>query len=146
MSVQAESSITINCSPEEVFAVITDVAAQPNWSKGVGKVQDLSQNPAGPGATWTQITQFMGKEIEAHGKVNVYEPNRLFGSTVDKPFPASMLWQVAPEGSGSKVTVGMTAEPGGFFGTVAAPLIGKSIRDNFTADLVRLKAYVEKRS
>ncbi len=146
MSVEAESSITINCSPEEVFAVITDVAGQPNWSKGVGKVQDLSQTPAILGTTWTQVTQFMGKEIAAHGKVNVYELNRKFGSTVDKPFPATMLWQVEPDGSGSKVTVGMVTEPGGFFGTVGAPLIGKGIRDNFTADLARLKAYVEHRS
>lgn len=145
-SVKTDASVTIDCAPEAVFAVLTDVAHHPDWSRGAGAVQDLSDTPARLGTTWTQITKLMGKEIVARGEVDVYEANRRFGTLIDKPFPGKMLWQVAPDGSGSKVTIDAEFEPAGFFGTVTAPILAKSIRDNFTADLARLKVYVEKKA
>jgi hypothetical protein len=146
MSVKTEASVMIDCAPEAVFAVITDVVHHHEWSKGAGKVQDLTDTPAKMGTTWTQVTKLMGRDIEGHGKVHVYVPNRQFGTQVDKPFPGKMRWLVEPDGTGSKVTLSMEIEPGGFFGTVTAPILAKSIRDNFTADLARLKVYAEKKA
>jgi uncharacterized protein YndB with AHSA1/START domain len=142
MSVKAEASITIDRPPEAVFAVITDVAHHPDWSKGAGRILDVSENPAALGTTWTQITKMMGREIQAQARVNEYEANRKFGSEVDKPFPAQLLWVLEPAGSGCTVTVTAESEPTGFY-AAAGPLMAKAIRDSFSSDLNSLKAHLE---
>lgn len=42
MADQTESSIEINASPEQIMAVIADLAAYPDWSDGITSVQVLS--------------------------------------------------------------------------------------------------------
>lgn len=142
MSLKAEASVTINRSPEIVFAVLTDVTHQADWSKGVGKILNVSENPAKLGTTWTQISKLVGKELEVHMKANTYEANRKFGFQVDKPFPAQMLFLLEPIGSGTQLTFTAEAEPGGFFG-VAAPLLSKAMKDSMSNDLDALKARLE---
>ena len=80
MSVKAEAKITIGRSPEAVFAVLTDVVHHTVWSKGAGRILDVSKNHATLGTTWTQIIRLMGKEIEAQAKVVEFEANRMFGT------------------------------------------------------------------
>lgn len=142
MSVKAEASITIDRPPEAVFAVLTDVVSHPGWSKGAGRVLNVSENPAVLGTTWTQITRLFGKEVEGHAKVVQFEANRKFGAEMDKPFPGQMLWQIESNGNGAKVTVSSEIEPGGFLG-VAGPLVAKTIKDSFSSDLSALKAQLE---
>lgn len=142
MTLKAEASVTIDRPPADVFAVLTDVPRQPDWSKGAGKVSDVSENPARLGTTWTQVSKFVGRELEAHLTVNIYEPDRKFGSQVDKPIPFQLLFLLEPEGSGTRLTFTAEGEPGGFFG-VAAPLLRKSISDTMSSDLAALKAMLE---
>ena len=42
MADQTESSIEINASPEQIMAVIADLAAYPDWSDGITSVEVLS--------------------------------------------------------------------------------------------------------
>ena len=145
MSLKIDVGVTINRPPADVFAVLTDVAHQPDWSKGAGKIRNVSENPAKLGTTWTQISKFVGKEIEAHLKVTDYEANRRFGSQVDKPIPFQLLFVLEPVGTGTKLTFTATGEPGRFFG-VAAPLLRKAIKDTMTSDLGTLKTQLEARA
>jgi uncharacterized membrane protein len=142
MTLKTEVSVTINRPPAGVFAVLADVPHQPDWSKGVRKVRDVSEDPVRLGTTWTQINPLMGKEIEAHATVNVYEADRKLGFAIDKPFPAHGLFLLEPSGSGTKLTFSMEGEPGGFFG-VAAPLLKKALTDSMSGDLGNLKARLE---
>ncbi len=145
MTLKAEASVTIDRPPADVFAVLTDVPHQPDWSKGAGKILNVSENPAILGSTWTQISKFVGKEIEAHLKVTDYEANRRFGSQVDKPIPFRLLFVLEPVGTGTNLTFTATGEPGGFFG-VAAPLLRKAIKDTMSNDLDALKTQLEARA
>ncbi len=142
MTLKAEANVTINRPPADVFAVLTDVIHQPDWSKGAGKILKVSQNPAVLGTTWTQISKFVGREIEAHLKVTDYEANRRFGSQVDKPIPFELLFVLEPVGTGTKLTFTAIGEPGGFFG-VAGPLLRKSVKDTMSSDLKTLKMRME---
>jgi uncharacterized protein YndB with AHSA1/START domain len=142
MALKVEASVSVNRPPADVFAVLIDVAHQPKWSKGAGKILNVSENPAILGTTWTQISKFVGRELEAHLKVTDFEANRRFGSQVDKPIPFQLLFALEPVGTGTKLTFTATGEPGGFFG-VAAPLLRKNIKDTMTSDLKTLKAQLE---
>jgi uncharacterized protein YndB with AHSA1/START domain len=145
MAIKIEVGVTINRPPADVFAALTDVPHQPDWSKGAGKILNVSENPATLGTTWTQISKFVGKEIEAHLKVTDYEANRRFGSQVDKPIPFQLLFALEPVGTGTKLTFTATGEPGGFFG-VAAPLLKRAIKDTMGSDLAALKTQLEARA
>ena len=145
MAINIEVSVTIDRPPADVFAVLTDVPHHPDWSKGAGKTLNVSENPAKLGTTWTQISKFVGREIEAHFKVTDYDANRRFGSQVDKPIPFHLLFVLEPVGTGTKLTFTTTGEPGGFFG-VAAPLLNKAMRDTMSSDLDALKARLEARA
>jgi uncharacterized protein YndB with AHSA1/START domain len=145
MSLKVEVSATIDRPPADVFAAITDVAHQPEWSKGAGKIRNVSQNPAVLGTTWTQISKFVGRELEAHLKCTDYVANRRFGSSVDKPIPFQLLFRLEPVGSSTRLTFIAEGEPGGFFG-VATPLLRKNIKDTMTGDLASLKSKLEARA
>ncbi len=145
MSVKVEAGVTIDRPPADVFAAITDVAHQPDWSKGAGKILNLSENPAILGTTWTQVSKFVGREVEARLKVTDFEANRRFGTRVDKPFPFQLVFVLEPVGAGTKLTFAAEGEPGGFF-RVAAPLLRKSIKDTMTGDLASLKTKLEARA
>jgi uncharacterized protein YndB with AHSA1/START domain len=145
MALKVEASVTINRPPADVFDALIDVAHQPDWSKGAGKIQNLSENPAKLGTTWTQISKFVGRELEAHQKVTDLEANRRFGSAVDKPIPFQQTFVLEPAANGTKLTFTVEGEPGGFFG-VAAPLLRKNIKDTMTSDLGALKAKLEARA
>lgn len=142
MTIKAAVSVTINRPPSDVFAVFIDVPHHPDWAKGAGRILNLSGHPVGLGTTWTQISKLVGRELEVHAKVNVFEVDRKFGFQVDKPFPGQLLFSMEPSGGGTTVTSSMEAEPGGFFG-VAAPLVKKSVRDAMSADLDTLKTRLE---
>ena len=145
MAINIEVSVTIDRPPADVFAVLTDVPHHPDWSKGAGKTLNVSENPAKLGTTWTQISKFVGREIEAHLKVTDYEADRKFGAQVDKPIPFQLLFVLEPVGTGTKLTMNAAGEPGGFFG-VAAPLLRKSLKDTITSDLGTLKRRLEARA
>lgn len=142
MTIKAAASITINRPPADVFAVIADVPHHPDWAKGANKILNLSQQPVALGTTWTQMSRLVGRDLEAHVTVDVYEADRKFGFEVDKPFPGHMVFVMEPAGTGTRVTSSMEGEPGGFFG-VAAPLVRKAIRDTMSTDLDVLKAKLE---
>lgn len=145
MTVKADVSATIARPPQDVFAVITDVPHHTDWAKGPDKIRDVSENPAILGTTWTQTSKFLGREIETHLKVNVYESGRRFGFEADKPIAFHMLWQLEASGSDTRVNIHIEGEPEGFF-AVATPLVRKAFTDQVSSDLATLKTQLESKN
>jgi len=142
MTVKADFSVTIARPPQDVFAVLTDVPHHTDWAKGPDSIKDVSEDPARLGTTWTQISKLLGREIETHLKVNVYEAGHRFGFEADKPIAFQMLWQLEPSGSDTSINVHLEGEPEGFF-AVATPLVRKALTDTVSGDLARLKTQME---
>jgi uncharacterized protein YndB with AHSA1/START domain len=142
VSIKVDVATTIARSPDDVFAVLTDVAHHTDWAKGPETIKDISDSPVKLGTTWTQVSRLVGKKVEIHANVDRYEANRSFGYVVDKPISFHMLWQLEPAGPATKITVHVEGEPGGFFG-VAAPLLKKALAGTVTSDLATLKAQLE---
>lgn len=142
MTVKADVSATIARPPQDVFAVLTDVPHHTDWAKGPDKIRDVSENPAILGTTWTQTSKLLGKEVETHLKVNVYEAGRKFGFEADKPIAFQMLWQLEPSGNDTTVNVTVEGVPEGLF-AVATPLVRKALTDTVTSDLATLKTQLE---
>jgi len=74
------SSFTVNASPEEAFALISDLTRSPEWATNPLKVEAVGGGP-GAGATYRSEAQFMGKEVHAEQEVTAYEPPTHFAFT-----------------------------------------------------------------
>jgi uncharacterized protein YndB with AHSA1/START domain len=142
---QNQVSVLIESAPERVFAALIDVAAHTDWARGPQENRELSENPARMGTTWQQVGKFMGKNLVAECRVNVYEENRRFGFSGDKPFPFQVVWALEPAASGTQLTMTTQSEPGGFF-KIATPLLSKSLKSQMESDLLTLKALLEAES
>jgi uncharacterized protein YndB with AHSA1/START domain len=141
MRIKIEADVTIDRPPADVFAVVTDVAHQPDWSWGVDRVVDLSDNPVRLGSTWTQFSRILGRRIEVHAKVTDLRPDQRFEFTVDKPTRIEMLWCLEPTPTGTHVSVTAEGNPGLFYGLVK-PMVG-ALRAALADDLGRLKKRLE---
>jgi uncharacterized membrane protein len=143
---RVEESIIIDRSPEGVFGFLSVRANDPVWMASVTESEWL--DPAEPmrvGRRGRMVMQAMGRR-EFLDEVTEYEPGRRIAHrSVAGPMAIRTACIAEPAGEGCRATVLYEPErlPGGFFGTLTAPLTARIVRRNFRADLVRLKDILE---
>jgi uncharacterized protein YndB with AHSA1/START domain len=142
MTTKAESTLTINRRPEQVFAALIDVPHHTDWAEGPPELVSLSDNPAKLGTIWEHKARILGRELTTPNQCNVYETNRQFGWKAEKPFAAQMTFRLEPMEGNTKLTGSSEGELSGFF-QLAEPLVAKAMRDTIQKSLNGLKAYLE---
>ncbi|HEV2685683.1 MAG TPA: SRPBCC family protein [Actinomycetota bacterium] len=75
------ASFTVNASPEEAFALISDLTRSPEWASNPLKVEVVSGGPVGLGTKYRSEAKFMGKDVHAEQEVTAYEPPTHFAFT-----------------------------------------------------------------
>lgn len=139
---KVETSIVINRSIEDVFAVLSEVDNYPKWSATFQEVTKTSKGPMGVGTTWTGVGKSLGKRIETIVEQTEYEPNRKSAQKSNSPFPVHQQMTFESVDGGTRVNVRFEAEPGGFF-RLAEPLVAKIGKRNIEGDLANLKDLME---
>lgn len=136
--------VFINASPDDVAAIINDPHRLPEWYAGVESVEpdDVFPEVGGQvelvykaaGTTFT-ITQTALEHIS--GELGVIRMEGMIAGT--------NRWDLAPEGSGTRVTSTFDYEmPGGALGKIADKLIVERMNTkNLEDSLKNLKALVE---
>ena len=131
---QAQITIDIARTPEEVFAYLTDVANLPEWQSGV-KAAELRDGQI------LESRSFLGREIHTTLDIVTSEPPRLFTlKALDSPVPFTVQHELAPaEGGGTKLTVVAEGDVPGF----ASGLVAQRAKRQFSRDFARLKEILE---
>ena len=98
----ASRSATIAAPPDEVFAVVSNVEAFPSWWKDVSRVEML---PSANGRTRFRQHDSTGTIVMEI--VERTAPRRVVTAIADpdQPFGGTWTWEIAPEGSGARVTI-----------------------------------------
>lgn len=137
------STITINRSVDDVFAVLTKLEDTPKWSSTAIEVTITSAGPIGVGTTARYVDKFLGRRIESEVEITEFEPNRKL-SMHSTSGTFSFRGSVTVEGSGEGTRVGgsFEAEPGGFF-KLAEPVLVRIGKRQFESDLANLKDLIE---
>ena len=138
-----ETSTVINRPVEEVFAVVSNPDNYVKWSPGLVEVKRISEGPVGVGTTWRLVRQVLGQRLEGDLEITEYEPNRNF--TLDsksRPFPGKARWTCDAIEGGTRVSVVVQAEPGGFF-KLAEPLLRSFTKRTMETELANLKDLME---
>lgn len=140
---QVEVTVTIARPPQEVFAFISDFEKNSLWQQGVERAWFTSEGPLGVGTTYTQLSKFLGRDIEFHFDVIGYEPGlRIEFESRSGTFPVHIVREVEPVPEGSRVHAVITGEAGGIF-RLAAPLLDRMTQRQIEGDYARLKELLE---
>jgi uncharacterized protein YndB with AHSA1/START domain len=140
---RVDSSIVINRPPEEVFTYAIDPTKTSEWQSSA--LETTVDGPVQTGATGREVGKFLGRRMESTMRIEAYEPPSRFALQVTSgPVPFHVEQTVEPEGSGSRVSVTIEGEPGGFF-KLADPLVERSVRRELDGNLATLKDILETR-
>ncbi|MCC6904505.1 MAG: SRPBCC family protein [Anaerolineae bacterium] len=141
MAIRVEQSVLIERNIEDVWNWMADTSNLATWQGGVSAVEDVQGE--GPGATHVEVRHVMGREMRSRVEITDYQPPYLMGFRV---LEGPVLFQghqtAQEENGGTRVTILIEAEPGGFF-AVAAPLLQGQVSKDTEADLQRLKMLLE---
>ncbi len=140
---QLDIGIVINRPIEEVFAFLSNPENGPKWSSNSGEVTITSGGPLGVGTTYRSARTFLGQRIESETEITEYEPNWKYSTkSISGPFPMESSVTFEPVEGGTRVTGTLVGEPGGFF-KLAEPVLVSRIKQQFEADLAKLKDMME---
>jgi len=137
-----ETSVIINRSVEDVFAVLSNVENNPKWSAVFLDAKKTSDGPIGVGTTWRIVGKAFGQRIESELEVTEYEPNRQWVQKQSRPIPGEVRQTYEPVEEGTRVNVAFQAEPAGFF-KLAEPLLKTMMRRGIETDLANAKDLME---
>jgi uncharacterized protein YndB with AHSA1/START domain len=141
---EAEHTVTIARSTEDVFDFLADGTNNPRWRPAVLEIH-ATGDTAGVGASYRQVMRGPGgRKIAGDYRVTTYDrPTTLGFEVTAGPARPVGTFQIAPTGSGStSVTFRLSAAPTGIM-RLASRMIVKQMRAE-TRNLDNLKVQLEK--
>ena len=141
--VEASNSVTINRSPQEVFAFISDGTTNPLWRAGVLEIEHRSGT--GVGSIYRQRVRGPGgRPIAADYEITRYEPPRLlaFRTIAGPARPEGEFSIDTAPGGASQVTFRLWWKPIGMK-RFMTPMVRKTMRAEVAA-LQEMKEAIER--
>ena len=141
--IKVESSVVINKPVEEVFAYTTNAENNAKWQEGVIESRVSNQTPDMVGTIITDVRQLFGKKLESEVEVVTYEPNKKVVMKIIKgPVKMELNQIYEAANGGTKLTLKMEGEPGGFFKLVGGAL-EKQMTEQNEQNFQKLKQILE---
>lgn len=135
--------IDIDRPPEDVFALLADVARLPEWQGSA--VSASAEGDVAVGTRIRETRRFLGREYKVVHEVTAFEPPHRFDvRSVEGPIPLSVRHTLEPSGGGTRLEVVGEANPKGVL-RFAAGGIAKTAEAEFRRDFERLKELLEAR-
>jgi ligand-binding SRPBCC domain-containing protein len=138
-----DETVTVQASPAEVFAFVTDPEKGPVWQSSLLEARFDPDGPLQQGTRITETRKLLGRRLESTVEVTELEPDRRFsGKVLSGPFPWEFTYTFEASGDGTRVDFHIEGEPGGFF-RLAEPIVVRTVRKQMEADFSTLKELVE---
>lgn len=141
--IKAEHSAVINRPVNEVFDFVVDPTREPEWQEGVLEAGFSEGSTPGVGAEVFEKRKFMGREMVSKLQVTEFEANKMFvGKVTEGPVKFEVKETFETVDGGTKVTIELHGEPGGFF-KLAEGLVQKQLQSQMASDYERAKTLLE---
>ena len=145
MAGRFEATVVIDRPIEEVFAFLADGENDPKFSPRVLEISKTTDGPPGVGTVYASTVKDAGVKTKREFKITEFEPpTRIRWTEVSKNLVSAPEggYDLAPEGSGTRVTIYNVLEGHGV-GKVIAPLALRSARKGADDFGKSIKAAVE---
>ena len=138
-----EINLVINRPIDEVFAFISNPENLPRWRASILEVQKDSSEPLGVGSVVRGRFTFLGRPFDGNLEIIAREPHRSYMTRMTEgPFPLEARYTLEPVEGGTRLTLAIQGEPGGFF-KLAESLVVSMAKRSYEADLNNLKEMLE---
>ncbi len=136
-------SVVIDKPLEEVFTYVTDIENMPVWSSEVEKAWKTSEGPMSKGTTFSSAAKVLGRKIENTIEVTEYEPNSKWTlKPTSGPVSGDIEFHFEPAAGGTKFSVALEAESGGFF-KLGEPIVNRMLQRQYETNGATLKDLLE---
>src|ERR687883_1780117 len=145
---EIHKSVTIDAPAGRVFDLLDDPSAIPSYTPNVERVEDVRQTEQRIGDTFRVIYKAVGMTFEEKFTVTEYtRPTRL-ASRFENGMKGTFLYQVAPQGEQTTLTVDVHYElPGGPLGkAIDALLLERTNEKTIEKQLDNLRQMAAQRS
>src|SRR5919199_3419027 len=121
---EIHKSVTIDAPAERVFDLLDDPTAIPSYTPNVERVEDVSRTDQRVGDTFRVIYKVLGMTFEEKFTITEHvRPTRL-ASTFENGMKGTFVYQVAPQGEQTTLSVDVHYElPGGALGKAVDALL-----------------------
>ncbi|MFZ5827366.1 MAG: SRPBCC family protein [Bacillota bacterium] len=136
---QIQESITVNASPDKVWALVSDPRNAPRFNRMVQEVTDVREQQRGVGTSWRAIAQMAGR-MEIANEITEWEPPRRLAIRMDGPASGTLSFTLTPQGDGSTVVEQQATSD---LPAITAPLVRPMLEQNLKESLQRIKETVE---
>jgi ligand-binding SRPBCC domain-containing protein len=141
-----EDSVTINRSPEDVWAFLTDPDNLTTYESQVTELEQLTEGEVAAGTRFRGVSKVLGRPITWTSEIVRFEPVSAYATkTVEAKLPFAVAWTLTPEGDGTRMDYRLEAESGlgGVFGKLGEPVVVKAQQRTLRTNLANLKALLE---
>jgi uncharacterized membrane protein len=144
VSVDVTTDVVVDRPVDAVAAYTCDPRNAPEWYANIRSVEVLDDGPVVPGTRMRFVAAFLGRRLEyTYAVTELVTGERMSMTTSQGPFPMTTEYRFSSVGPGrTLVTLRNHGEPSGF-GSVAAPLVRRSMERANRKDLDALKAVLE---
>ncbi len=140
----------IAAPPDQVWAIITDIAGSPSVVSGIESVELIAGDEFGVGTAWRETRTMFGRQATEEMRVIAVDPGASY--TVESHATGATyrsVMTVAADGEGSRLTMSFSAEAGSTVSKVFSATIGKlfegGTRKALEQDLADIAAAAEQR-
>ncbi len=141
-------SISIDATPEAVFAVVADVEHAPDRIDGYERVEMLTDGPVRVGTKWRETRRVKNKQSVEEWEMTAFERPSGFSAYCDSQgYDVHWTMRVDPEGDANRLTLHMTTKPRTWIGTLMTPvewILSGICKRMVCKDLESTKAYIER--
>ena len=139
--IKVENSVTIDAPVEKVFDYVNDPENAAKWQSGVDAIEHQGQQAVG--SQFTEVRKFMGREMRTTLQITELQPNKVYAAkTLSGPVPYEVKVNFESVDGGTKMTIIVEAEPGGFF-KLAEGAVRKQLESGMDEDNQTLKKILE---
>jgi uncharacterized protein YndB with AHSA1/START domain len=115
-----QATTTIDTSPSDAFAAITDVERLPDWNKRIAGVVQTPQTPLAEGLEWVVQMSVPPAKWHSRSRAKTIDSHRfefVYTSQTDDGNPSYITWRwtLEPDPAGTKVTVQWACYPRSFW-------------------------------
>jgi uncharacterized membrane protein len=136
-------SITINAPVEKVFKYVEEPTNLPKFWPSMVEVSDVKRSEDQV-KTFNWVYKMAGLKVDGNTEITEMIPNQKTVSVSTGGIPSTIVWNYAPEGQGTKVTVEAEYKvPGALLGKLAEPLVIKINEREAETLLDNLKTIME---
>lgn len=143
---EVTASVWISLPPGEVAGFALEPGNEPRWIGGIVESRPLTGTPITQGAQVQRIAKFMGKRIEYVLEVTEMEqPGKVVMKSIKGPFPMVVTYEFRQEGEGTRASIRLQGDAGGYY-RVGKWLLEPMSRRSIARDLRTLKKIIESRA